>query len=414
MRVAVIGAGIAGIAAATTLRPAADVTVYEAESRPGGHAHTVSFVLDGRAYDVDVGFMVFNDRTYPTLNALFDRWGIASQPSTMSFGVSDDETGIEWSGTGPTGVFAQPRTLVSAAHWRMIADVLRFGRVGTALLRAGDRTTTIGDVLADRRWSAGFVDRYLVPLGASIWSCDPQQFERFPAAALCRFLDNHGLLTLTGRPQWRTVAGGSVRYVEAATRVLGAGAVRTDLPVVSVSRHDDGVDVRTAAGVETYDQAVLALHADDALDLLADASTAEKDVLGSFPYVPNDVVLHHDRSVLPRSRRAWASWNYHRPPEPSGAVEVTYHLNRLQRIDSERQICVTLNRTDAIDPATVLWRQTMRHPAYTAEGFAAQARWGEVSGRRRTHYCGAYWGWGFHEDGAASGVRAARAVLADR
>jgi uncharacterized protein len=388
--------------------------VFEAGSRPGGHAHTVSFDLDGRSYDADVGFMVFNDRTYPTLQRLFDRWGITARPSTMSFGVSCERTGTEWAGTGVAGVFAQPRALASVAHWRMLGDVVRFGRVGTELLRSADRTTTIGDVLADRRWSPGFVGRYLVPLGASIWSCDPDQFARFPAGALCRFLDNHGLLTLSHRPRWRTVAGGSARYVDAAVAALGPHTVRVRTPVQSVARHDAGVDVVTAEGREHYDHVVLALHADDALDLLVDASPDEKDVLGAFPYVPNDVVLHHDRRMLPRSRRAWASWNYHRARVPSGAVQVTYHLNRLQRIASDREICVTLNRTDEIDPATILWRGTMSHPAYTAAGFTAQDRWSEISGVRRTHYCGAYWGWGFHEDGAASGVRAARAVLGSR
>lgn len=414
MRVAVIGAGIAGLAAATTLTDDCDVTVYEAGSRPGGHAHTVSFDLGGRAYDADVGFMVFNDRTYPTLQRLFDTWGVASQPSTMSFGVSCARTGIEWSGTSIGGVFAQPRRIVSTGHWRMLADVVRFGRVGTELLRTADRTTTIGDVLADRTWSGGFVDRYLVPLGASIWSCDPDQFARFPAGALCRFLDNHGLLTFTDRPRWRTVAGGSVRYVDAAVAGLGPRVLRTGTPVRAVARDDDGVDVVTAHGRERYDHAVLALHADDALDLLVDPSPEEKDVLGTFAYVPNDVVLHHDRRMLPRSRRAWASWNYYRARVPSGAVQVTYHLNRLQRIDADHEICVTLNRTDEIDPRTILWQGTMTHPAYTAAGFAAQERWSEISGTRRTHYCGAYWGWGFHEDGAASGVRAARAVLGSR
>ena len=410
MKVAVVGGGIAGIAAAVHLVGEADVTLFDAGPTLGGHAHTVDVDVDGEHHALDIGFMVFNDRTYPTFTGLLERWGIGWQPSTMSFGVSCEVTGIEYAGTGLSSLFAQRSTLVSPGHWRMLADIVRFGRAGRTLLASGDRTTPIGTVLADDRWSDGFVDRYLLPLGSAIWSCSPDDFAAFPAAALCGFLDNHGLLSFADRPRWRTVAGGSARYTDAAARELGP-AVRTATPVTVVRREPDHVVVRTARGEERFDQVVMALHADDALDVLVDATPDEKEVLGAFPYAPNDVVLHTDRRLLPRERRAWASWNYRRPLHASGAVEVTYHLNRLQRIESAHEFCVTLNRTDAIDPRRVLWQGVLRHPVYSAESFAAQDRHGEISGRHRVHYCGAYWGWGFHEDGAASGARAARAVV---
>jgi predicted NAD/FAD-binding protein len=411
VRIAIVGGGIAGITAAVDLAPACSVTLFEAGPTLGGHAHTVPVDLDGEQHALDIGFMVFNDRTYPTFTRLLDGWGVAWQPSTMSFGVSCADTGLEYAGTGPSGLFAQRRTLASPTHWRMLADIVRFGRMGRGLLASGDRTTPIGAVLADGRWSRGFVDHYLMPLGSAVWSCAPDDFAAFPAGALCAFLDNHGMLTFADRPRWRTVRGGSARYTEAAARQLGP-AVRTGAAVRAVRRDDESVIVRTDRGEERFDQVVMALHADDALDVLVDATPTEKEVLGAFPYAANDVVLHTDRRMLPRARRAWASWNYHRPRVTTGAVQVTYHLNRLQSVRSAHDFCVTLNRADEIDPRRILWQRVLRHPVYSSAAFAAQDRHAEISGVARIHFCGAYWGWGFHEDGAASGARAAAAILA--
>ncbi|MCB0994305.1 MAG: FAD-dependent oxidoreductase [Acidimicrobiales bacterium] len=390
---------------------AIDVTLFESGDRAGGHANTVEVSLDGVTYALDTGFMVFNERTYPVFIDLLQRWGVASQPSDMSFGVSSERTGLEYAGTGLAGLFAQPSNLVSAAHWRMLADIARFARVGRRLLRERDDTTTIGELLASGRWSKRFVDEYLLALGSAIWSCDPRDFAEFPARALAAFLDNHGLLTLLDRPPWRTIVGGSQSYVNAAVRELG-GAVRAGSDVHNVRRMDHGAEITTSEGAERFDHVVLAVHADTALDLLVDASPVEKELLGAFAYEPNDVVLHHDPTMLPRSRRAWASWNHHRGASPASRVQVTYHLNRLLDIEAPHQFCVTLNRTDDIDPSRVLWRGTMSHPLYNTAAFAAQRRWREISGVTRTHYCGAYWGWGFHEDGAASGKRVAEALLA--
>jgi len=413
VRVAVVGGGIAGIAAAAELADHGgdvSVTLFEAAPVLGGHAHTVTAEVDGTTVHLDTGFMVFNNRTYPTFTGLLARWGVASQPSNMSFGFACADSGLQYAGTSLSGIFAQRRRVADPRFWRMLVDVVRFGQAGRRLLARPGDTTTIGELLAARRWSDAFVHEYLIPLGSAIWSCDPGEFADFPARGLCQFLDNHGLLTLLDRPLWYTIVGGSSRYVEAAARRLG-DAVRVGTPVTAVRRDDAGVLLRTAAGEERFDEVVLALHADDALAVLEDASPAETDILAAFPYTPNDVVLHTDRALLPPEQRAWASWNYHRPLRPSGQVQVTYHLNRLQAIDSPHQFCVTLNRTEDIEPGLVLWRSTSRHPRYSAASFAAQDRWAEISGVRHTHYCGAYWGWGFHEDGAASGARAARAVI---
>lgn len=420
MRVAVIGGGISGLSAATHLDGATTetgeqvtVTLIEAGATVGGHANTVEVELAGSTYRLDTGFMVFNERTYPVFCDLLNRWGVESQPSNMSFAVSCEQTGLEYAGTSLSGVFAQRANAVRLGHWRMIADIGRFARVGRRLLRDGDETTTIGELLAGARWSEPFVDHYLLPLGSAIWSCHPDEFANFPARALAGFLDNHGLLTLLNRPPWRTVRGGSRTYVDAAVTALG-DRVRTGTPVSGIRRTADGVEILSAGGPELFDQVVLAVHADTALELVADATPDEKEILGSFGYQPNDVVLHHDRRMLPRSPRAWASWNYHRPTEPTGLVQVTYHLNRLLAVDAPHQFCVTLNRTDEIDPERTLWRGRMSHPIYSAAAFAAHHRWGEISGRDRIHYCGAYWSWGFHEDGAASGRRAAERLLGRR
>lgn len=410
MRVAVIGAGISGISAAVHLDGPCEVTVYEAGPELGGHSNTITAEIDRETLQLDTGFMVYNDRTYPTFARLLDEWGVESQPSNMSFGVSCARTGLEYSGTGPTGLFAQPANLASRPFWRMILDMRRFAKCGLDLIAEDDDSFTIGELARAQRWSRPFMEDYLLPLGSAVWSSSPARFQDFPALALVRFLDNHGLLTLTNRPSWKTVVGGSERYVSAARSTL-TGKIHTSTPVRSVRREPDSVAVTADDSTELFDHVVIALHADDALSVIENPTRAEKGVLGAFGYTPNEVVLHHDRSLLPRNRRAWASWNYHKPVHASERVQVTYHLNRLQRIRSDHELCVTLNRTQEIDPGAIIWSGEMSHPQYTRESFQAQSRWTEVSGQDRIHFCGAYWGWGFHEDGAASGERAAHAVL---
>lgn len=414
MRIAVVGSGISGIGAAWMLSPMHDVVLYEADRRLGGHTNTVRLDLADETHYVDTGFIVHNRRNYPVFCGLLDAWGVETQPSEMSFSVSCARTGLEYAGTTPNGVFAQRRNLVRPEFATLLREIVRFGRAGRALLAAvpaEDAVSgpTLEEFLAMHRFAPVFVERYLIPLGAAVWSADPATFARFPARSLLQFLDNHGLLTLVDRPRWRTVIGGSHRYLDAATRSMRA-EIRTSTPVRRVERDHDGVRVITDGAVEQFDALVLAVHADQALAMLGDPSAEELEVLGAIRTQRNVAVLHTDASVLPRTRRAWAAWNYHRPVEDRGLPTVTYLMNRLQRLRSRETICVTLNREDEIDPARVRASFVYHHPVFDRAAVAAQSRWDDISGRRRTWYCGAWWGYGFHEDGAASAQRVADAI----
>jgi uncharacterized protein len=348
---------------------------------------------------------VLNDRNYPNFERLLDRLGVASQSSTMTFSVSDGVGDFEYNGSSPNGLFAKRAHLVTPWFHRMMADMARFNRAARELLGAPDQGPSLGQWLEDRRFSRPFIDRLIVPQASAVWSADPHQMWSFPARFLVEFFDNHGMLGFRGRPQWRTVQGGSARYVEALTAPW-RDRLRLMAPVHSIERTPDHVLVtaRDAEG-ERFDEVVLATHSDQTLQLLADATTSEREILGSIPYQANEAVLHTDVRLLPRRRRAWASWNYHLLPEPSGLATVTYHMNRLQSLRAERQFCVTLNRTEAIAADTVIRTIPYEHPVFTAAGVKAQARIAEISGRNRTHFCGAYWGWGFHEDGVVSALR---------
>ena len=409
MRVAVVGAGVSGLVAAHLLHEHHEVTVFEAAAYAGGHTNTVAVETDGARYDVDTGFIVFNDRNYPRFQRLLGDLGVATQRSDMSFGVSDAEGDFEYASTSPNGLFAKRGHLGAPAFYRMVADVPRFQRAARALLRS-DRNPSLRDWLAEHDLSEPFVERVIVPQAAAVWSADPAQMWTFPARFLVQFFDNHGMLGLRGRPTWRVVTGGSQRYVEALVKPFRA-RLRLSTPVEAVHRHEDGVTVTPRGGrPEHFDEVVLAVHADQALAMLADATELERDLLGAFPYQANEAVLHTDAGMLPRRRRAWASWNYHLLDEPRGPATVTYHMNRLQSLRADREFCVTLNRTEAIEPSAIIRTIAYSHPVYTAEGQAAQARHGEISGRDRTHFCGAYWGWGFHEDGVESAFRVASGI----
>jgi predicted NAD/FAD-binding protein len=408
MRIAIVGAGVSGLVAAHLLHRTHDVTVFEAGDYAGGHTNTVTVETEAGRHHVDTGFIVFNDRNYPRFERLLARLGVASQPSSMTFSVSDEAGDFEYSGASPNGLFAKRAHLVTPWFHRMVADLVRFNREARALLASRDDPSLRG-WLEQRGYSRAFVERLIVPQAAAVWSADPEQMWRFPARFLAEFFDNHGMLGLTGRPRWRTIRGGSQRYVEALTRPF-ADRVRLRSPVREIARHDDHVMVDG----DRFDHVVVAAHADQALRMLADPSDREHELLGAFPYQPNEAVLHTDRALLPRRRRAWASWNYHLLDAPSGKPTVTYHMNRLQALDADRQFCVTLNRSDRIDPAHVLRTIQYAHPVYTAAGAHAQQRHEEISGQRRTHYCGAYWGWGFHEDGVSSAVRVAERLGGER
>jgi predicted NAD/FAD-binding protein len=411
MRIAIIGAGISGIAVAHRLHSRHEITVFEAEQRPGGHANTVRVDTAHETHQIDTGFIVFNDRNYPNFKRLLDDGEVAWQPSNMSFSVSDERGDFEYNGSSPNGLFAKREHLASPTFYRMVLDLARFNRAARRLLAGDEEGPSLGAWLEQQRFSKAFIERLIVPQAAAVWSADPGQMWSFPARFLVEFFDNHGMLGVTSRPQWRTICGGSVSYVEALTRPW-RDRLRCGAPVTSVMRDADGVSVKTRTSeVERFDHVVLATHSDQALALLHDASDGERQVLGAIPYQLNAAVLHTDTRLLPRRRRAWASWNYHLLTEPQDRVAVTYHLNRLQAIDSRDQFLVTLNRTAAIDPSKVIASFQYAHPVYTREGVRAQARFAEIAGQRRTWFAGAWWGSGFHEDGVVSGLRAADALI---
>jgi uncharacterized protein len=398
---------VSGLTVAYLLHREHDITVFEAGREAGGHANTVRIDTADETHQLDTGFLVFNDRNYPNFERLLRRLAVPGQASEMSFSVSDLRGGFEYSSRTLNGLFANRRHVVSGRFYRMIAEVPRFQRAARELLDRNDESQSFREWLASERFSGGFVDRLIVPQAAAVWSLDPGQLWSFPALFLARFFENHGMLSLLGRPKWRTISGGSARYVEALTAGF-RDRVRLRTRVDAVTRAGDHVEVK-AAGIqaERFDHVVIATHADQSLAMLTDATGPEREILGAIPFQRNEVVLHTDRRLLPRRRRAWASWNYHVVEEPRARATVTYHLNRLQALESREQFCVTLNLTDRIDPSTVLRRIDCEHPVFTRAGVAAQRRVSEISAQR-THFCGAYWGWGFHEDGVNSALRVAR------
>jgi uncharacterized protein len=407
MRIAIVGAGVSGLVVAHLLHRRHEITVFEAGDYAGGHTNTVRVDTANETLDVDTGFIVFNDRNYPRFGRLLGQLEVASQPSTMSFSVSDATGDFEYSSASPNGLFAKRAHLVTPWFHRMVADLARFNRAAHELLEQPGNDISLGSWLERERFSPAFVERLIGPQVSAVWSADPAQRWSFPARFLAEFFDNHGVLSFRGRPRWRTVAGGSARYVEALTRPF-AHRLRLATPVAAIARRPDHVLV-TARGhdAERFDEVVIATHSDQALALLADATDREHQILGAIPYQRNDAVLHTDVRMLPRRRRAWASWNYHLLERPGDRTTVTYHMNRLQSLRTDVQLCVTLNRTAEIDPDRVLRTIGYEHPVFTRDGVRAQRRAGEIDGHNRTSYCGAYWGWGFHEDGVASAARVA-------
>jgi predicted NAD/FAD-binding protein len=407
VKIAIVGAGIAGLTAAHRLHERHELTVFEAGSYPGGHTNTVRVDTADATHHVDTGFIVFNDRNYPRFERLLGELGVASQPSTMSFAVSDEAGDFEYSSTSVNGLFAKRAHLVTPSFLRMVAEVRRFQAAARRLLLDGDAVTSLGHWVESLGFSRPFIDRLIVPQASAVWSAEPAQMWSFPARFLAEFFDNHGMLGLRDRPRWRVVSGGSARYVDALTRPW-RHRLRLNAPVQAIARAEDHVTVKPRGGEpERFDHVVVATHSDQALAMLADATDREHEILGAIPYQHNQAVLHTDASLLPRRRRAWASWNYHLLDKPSDRTTVTYHMNRLQSISADREFCVTLNRSHAIDPGEVIRTIDYAHPVYTAGGAAAQERHGEISCHGRTHFAGAYWGWGFHEDGVVSGERAA-------
>jgi len=408
MRIAVVGSGIAGLASAWLLSRKHAVTLLEVNNYFGGHTHTHDITLDGVHYAVDTGFIVHNPAHYPLLTQLFDELGVASQPTTMSFSVHSEATGLEYNATSLDALFCQRRNLLSPRFLGMVRDLFRFYREAPSLLASDAGDPTLGDWLAEHRYGTAFRDEHLVPMASALWSSPPRDILSFPARYLVQFMSNHQMLQVTGRPQWRVVRGGSQSYVQ-AMRAQWRLQERLNCPVLSVARHSHGVTIRSLAGTENYDHVVLACHSNQALALMADATEREREILGGLPYQANDVVLHTDASLLPRHRKAWAAWNAFLPANVDDACTVSYCMNILQGLDAPEPLVVTLNRNEAIDPDKVLRCMRYHHPVYTRASVAARARKAEIQGKKNTWFAGAYWGWGFHEDGMRSAVEVAQA-----
>jgi len=371
----------------------------------GGHTNTIDVKLDGERHAVDTGFIVFNDWTYPSLINLLDELGVASRPTPMSFSVHCENSGLEYNGTSLNGLFAQRRNLVRPAFYRMLRDILRFNQESLEVLEDGtSRDQTVGEYLVNRKFSRQFVEHYLLPMGSAIWSCPPTTFLQFPIRFIVEFYRNHGLLNIRNRPTWRVIEGGSQRYVD-VIRKRFTGQIRLQTPIESAVRFDDRVDLTDGSGnVESFDEVVFACHSDQALKILNDASIAERDLLTAFPYDPNTAVLHTDTDVLPKHKRAWAAWNYRIRSRDTGKTSVTYNMNILQHIKSHNVFCVTLNDVDGIKEDKVLRKIRYAHPIFTTRRSSAQRRHNEVIRNNRTSFCGAYWGYGFHEDGVNSAL----------
>ena len=406
-----VGAGIAGLSAAWLLSRAHDVTLFEANDYLGGHTHTVEVTLDGVTAPVDTGFLVFNDRTYPHLIALFDHLGVASCASDMSFSVRIAAENIEWAGSNLAAVFAQRRNLLRPQFWGMLSDILRFNREATAIAQdSGGSALTLGEFLAAGIYGRAFRDWYLLPMAGAIWSCPTAMMLDYPARTFFAFCANHGLLQVRDRPQWRTVIGGACTYVDRLATEIGN--IRVNTPVAAVLRRPGGAMLRLAGGdTQIFDVVVLACHSDQALRLLGDADAAEREVLGAIRYQDNSVILHTDERFLPRSRAAWSAWNYHAHDAAAQAqpVGVSYLINQLQPLPFRQPVIVTLNPGDEPRPASVIDRYTYAHPVFDQAGIAAQARLPQLQGQRNTWFCGAWAGYGFHEDGLKAGM----AVAAD-
>ncbi|HET9034344.1 MAG TPA: FAD-dependent oxidoreductase [Dokdonella sp.] len=409
MRIAVIGSGIAGLGSAWLLSRQHDVVLFEKNERLGGHTDTHDIEVGGRNHAVDSGFIVFNHQHYPLLTRMFAELGVDSQATTMSFSAHNAGTGLEYNAGSLGGLFCQRRNLLSPRFWRMLADLRRFYRESPALLSAAEAGPTLGEYLQQNHYSDAFRDDHLVPMASALWSSPSRRILDFPAIELIRFMANHDMLQISGRPQWRVVSGGSQRYIDALRKQWSVDE-RLDCAATSIRRHDEQISVRSAAGVESFDQLVLACHADDALALLDDASENERAILGDLGYQDNDTVLHTDASILPGNRRAWAAWNAYIPADRDAACSVSYWMNALQSIESSEPLIVSLNRTDQIDPAKILRRRSYRHPVQTQASASARRRKSEIQGRSNTWFAGAYWGFGFHEDGLRSAFEVAKAL----
>jgi len=414
MKIAVIGAGISGLTAAHILSRRHHVDVYEAADYIGGHTNTVSVREGERMIPVDTGFIVFNDLNYPNLNRLFAMLGIESRSTEMSFSVRCERSGLEYNGSSLNQLFVQRRNLIDPAFWRMLLDVMRFHRHAPACLQHGlDEQTTVAEFVEQSGYSRRFSEHYLLPLGASLWSCPTTRFREFPMQFVLDFLSNHRMLQVNDRPVWRTVVGGSSQYVPALVRSFRDN-VFLNTPVSSIKRVHGGVELSLPTGVSVrYDEVILATHADQSLAMLADADEEEIQILSRFPYQRNEVALHTDTAFLPRAQDAWASWNYRIPAQTTDGVSVTYNMNMLQGLDAQKTYCVSLNPAEPIGSGHLIKKLTYMHPSFMPGRAESQSRHAELIRRGGISYCGAYWGFGFHEDGVKSALAVCNAFDMD-
>jgi predicted NAD/FAD-binding protein len=410
-KIAVIGAGISGLLSAYLLSREHDVTLFEANKYLGGHTHTKTVQSGGKTYGVNTGFIVFNDWTYPNFIKLMDQIGVASEDSEMSFSVRDENTAVEYNGTSFNSLFAQRSNIFKPSFWFMIKDILRFNKQTVEMVENDTipEGQTLGEFVKLHGYGDRFVNHYIVPMGAAIWSASVDVMMEFPLQFFLKFFNNHGMLSVDNRPQWRVITGGSQSYVEPLTQPFKEN-IHLNSPIGSVKRSVNKVTIKTFSGEEhEFDQVVFACHSDQALGMLDEPSQAEDEILGAIPYQRNEVVLHTDRRLMPKRKLAWAAWNYHIPQRHSEYAMVTYHMNSLQNFDeAPDDFMVTLNRTAEIAPGKIIDKYDYAHPVFTMDGIAAQQRHSEINNKNRSHFCGAYWFNGFHEDGVNSAIRVAK------
>lgn len=411
-KIAVIGSGIAGLSAAYVLSREHEVSVFEANNYLGGHTHTQDVELAGKNYPVNTGFIVFNDWTYPNFIKLMDQIGVESEDSDMSFSVRCENTGLEYNGTSLNSLFAQRLNILRPKFLFMVKDILRFNKQTVELLSNGgvDDNQTLGQFVKENNYSDAFVNYYIVPMGAAIWSASVEVMMDFPLRFFLKFFNNHGMLSVDDRPQWRVLTGGSRSYIEPITRSF-KDRIFLNTPIKKVKRDEQGVDLISSQGdVLRFDQVIFACHSDQALAMLDKPTHEESEILGAIPYQNNHVVLHTDTRLMPKKKLAWAAWNYHIPQRANDCAMVTYNMNILQNFhDAPETLLVTLNRSQEINPDKIIAKFEYTHPVFSQDGVKAQGRHHEISGHNRSHFCGAYWFNGFHEDGVKSGLRVAEA-----
>lgn len=410
-RIAVIGSGISGLCSAYLLSREHEVTLYEANNYLGGHTNTEDVTLNGRVYPVNTGFIVFNDWTYPNFINLMEQLGVASEKSDMSFSVRCENTGLEYNGTNLNSLFAQRLNLFKPRFLKMIYDIIRFNKQTVELLEKGlvSDDETLGDFVKNNHYSKSFVNYYIVPMGAAIWSASEDMMLAFPLKFFLNFFNNHGMLSVDERPEWRVISEGSRSYIDPITKPY-RDRIKLNTPVEKIIRDSDRICVHSLNGeIDSYDHVVIACHSDQALRILDQPTKEERDILGALPYQMSEVVLHTDTRLMPKKDLAWASWNYHIPQRVNDCAMVTYNMNILQNFhEAEETFLVTLNRGVEIDPEKIIKKYNYAHPVFTQDGIRAQQRFGEINAQNRTHYCGAYWFNGFHEDGVKSALRVAK------